>query len=182
MSHAQKSLESLLAKPGRRPNSGSHDGISYLHVVDELLTDIESYRNRGYSLGEIYGALVRGGDLGCTLSTFKTYYYRLKQLKYGSVFPSASVKAPMQSSRLPVERGPHGGQSTPDAETMEDESSLAVDETTDHSGSESSMPEAPISETPSLLGMSDDELETQQALARRLFDQRRAELGIRRRE
>ena len=176
MSHARKSLESLLAKPGKRRNVGSHEGGSYFRVVQQLFTDIEAYRNRGYSLGEIYGALLRGGDIGCTLSTFKTYYYRLKQLADNSVLKGDDKHQRVGLSQsAPVTN--QGFEYSVRSECIDDASSCPVVEAVDQAS-----PSTPVSDKQSLLDISDAEIEAQQALAKRMFAQRRAELGITRRE
>ena len=154
----------------------SHHGESYFRVVQQLFTDIETYRNRGYSLGEIYGALLRGGDIGCTLSTFKTYYYRLKQFadraeqtigeEHQRVGMSQSVPSANQGLEHPAI-----------PECIDEASSCPVVEAVDKES-----PKTPVSDKKSLLAISDAEIKAQQALAKRMFDQRRNELGITRRE
>ena len=175
MIHARESLATLLTKPGKRCNASSPNETSYFQMVCQLLSDIEVYRNRGYSLGEIHGALVRGGDIGCALGTFKAYYYRARQLANRSALVS---DLPTENSGL-SQNGHSDKSSQPRSVT-----SQPIDETPSLSRSETRADIVPTaeSEEKSLLTISETELQAQQALAKRMFAQRRAELGITRRE
>lgn len=175
MIHARESLATLLTKPGKRCNANSLSETSYFQMVCQLLSDIEVYRNRGYSLGEIHGALVRGGDIGCALGTFKAYYYRARQLANRSALVS---DLSIENSGLPQNGNPDKGSQTRYV------TSKPIGETPSLSLSETGADIVPTaeSEEKSLLNISETELKAQQALAKRMFAQRRAELGITRRE
>ncbi|MEM6255054.1 MAG: hypothetical protein AAF821_19230 [Cyanobacteria bacterium P01_D01_bin.156] len=149
MTHAKESLETFL---GESSHNSSGNRLSERTVVSEIFPDIEAYRKRGYSLSAIHGALVRGGDLTCTVTTFRTYYYQERRQRSDSpgAFQSATDLANSRPETIPIQPV---------------EESVAVDE-------------AP---TQSLLNITDAELKAQQALAKRMFAQRRAELGMRRR-
>ena len=73
MTHARESLETFLGEPS---HDGSGGRLSDRNVVAQIFPEIETYRKRGYSLSAIHSALVRGGDLSCTITTFRTYYYQ----------------------------------------------------------------------------------------------------------
>lgn len=168
MSHARESLATLLAKPGKCLNARPADKTSYFQVVSQLLPDIETYRTRGYSLGEIYGALVRGGDIGCTIGTFRAYYYRARRdAEQMGQMPEVLVSDTGVSQAEDVQERA----STSEPVTMQPPLTESVVESEPTAGAES----------PSLLTITDAQLQAQQALARRMFAQRRAELGMRRR-
>lgn len=82
MSHARESLEKFL-DPTDCDRSKSK--TSSRSQIKQLLSDVEAYRQKGYSLNQIHSALVRGGDLCCTLTTFRTYYYQERQQKAAPV-------------------------------------------------------------------------------------------------
>ena len=155
MTHARESLETFL---GDANATKSSNRMSERAVVRDICPEIEQYRQRGYSLSEIYGALRRGGDLTCTLTTFRTYYYQERH------------HPPSSDRQLPETGG---------VDSISKTTASAAHPEVPQKSSEPSAGEASGSDA--LLTVTDDELASQQALARRLFDERRAELGMRRR-
>ncbi|MEM7065712.1 MAG: hypothetical protein AAF572_21435 [Cyanobacteria bacterium P01_B01_bin.77] len=149
MTHAKESLETFLGEPGPGVR------LSDRNVVAQIFPEIETYRKRGYSLSAIHSALMRGGDLSCTITTFRTYYYQERHQR------SDEQPLPEQGSTTDL--------TVPMAESLplRDAEEQILTNT---------------SESKSLLTISDTELKAQQALAKRMFAQRRAELGITRRE
>lgn len=155
MTHAKESLETFLGDANSTKPSGR---ISERNVVRDICPEIEIYRQRGYSLSAIHGALLRGGDLTCTLTTFRTYYYQERHYR------------PSSDQRLP-----EAGYVEPIANTAPTEQSDVSQDSIEPNSSKVMVSNA-------LLNVTDEDLVSQQALARQLFDQRRAELGMRRRE
>ena len=149
MTHARESLETFLGEPG------PGDRLSDRTVVGQIFPEIETYRKRGYSLSAIHSALVRGGDLSCTITTFRTYYYQERHQR------SDEQSLPEQGSTTDL--------AVPMTEPLplQDAEEQILTDTSD---------------SKSLLTISDTELKAQQALAKRMFAQRRNELGITRRE
>ena len=156
MTHARESLETFL---GESNHNGSGIKLSERNIVSQIFPEIETYRKRGYSLSAIHSALVRGGDLSCTLTTFRTYYYQERRQRSDEPLLSEQ-SAPCQPTADLV---------APLAETM------PLHNVEKQISAEASHPK-------SLLTISDTELKAQQTLAKRMFAQRRAELGITRRE
>lgn len=153
MTHARESLETFL---GDIEPTVPSDSSSERSVIREIFPEIEMYRQRGYSLSAIHNALVRGGDLSCKMTTFRTYYYRERHQRQ-----LLSELSEPQTSDTTV---------TPAQISVSNESEQPT-----------SPPLADCSASDALLSMSDAAIKSQQALARRMFDQRRAELGMRRR-
>ncbi|MEM9267245.1 MAG: hypothetical protein AAGA46_17145 [Cyanobacteria bacterium P01_F01_bin.13] len=156
MTHAKESLENFL---GESSHNGSGNRLSERNVVSQIFLEIETYRKRGYSLSAIHSALVRGGDLSCTVTTFRTYYYKERRQR-------------SDQPLLPEQDGPH----QPAADLI-----VSMTETLPLQNVEEQI-STDASQSKSLLMVSDTELKAQQALAKRLFAQRRAELGMTRRK
>ena len=157
MTHARESLEAFL---GDVNSATPSDIMSERDIVRDIFPVIEVYRQRGYSLPAIHQALVRGGDLSCKITTFRVYYYQERH------------------QRQPLSEQPLSEQNDVDAAT--NVAPVPADDMSPSTQEKVSADVPPASNT--LFGMSEDELAAQQAFARRMFDQRRAELGMRRRE